>query len=259
MRATCHDLLQTSSSIFELTRDHSVHVPDSLNPAGNASVPVLVWIHGGGYISGNHQQYPSENLARNAHGELVVVTVQYRVGPFGFLAGRDVKESGALNAGLLDQELALKWVQEHISKFGGDPSRVAIYGESAGAGSVLQHVVAHAGNTQPPLFRAALPSSVFLPSQYTWDDPVSEALYQTIAAQVGCTGEEVFKCLRAADAQSIAVASAHATFAGFAGTFSFVPVIDGEFIVERPYETLLKKKINGVSVGVAWPRHCDAE
>ncbi|KZV61545.1 alpha/beta-hydrolase [Peniophora sp. CONT] len=223
----------------------NVHVPDSLNLAGNASVPVLVWIHGGGYVGGSNRMYPTENLARNADGELIVVSVQYRVGPFGFLAGRDVKEGGALNAGLLDQEFALKWVQQYISKFGGDPSRVAIYGESAGAGSVLQHVVAHAGNTQPPLFRAALLSSTFLPTQHAWDDPFPESLYQTIASQVNCTGEDVLKCLRAVDPRSLALAGAHTTFAAFVGTFPLAPVVDGDLIVERPHETLAKRTVNG--------------
>ncbi|VDC00398.1 unnamed protein product [Peniophora sp. CBMAI 1063] len=226
----------------------NIHVPDSLKLEGNTSVPVLVWIHGGGYIGGSHMMYPAENLARNAHGGLVVVSVQYRLGPFGFLAGKDVKEGGALNAGLLDQELALKWVQKHITKFGGDPDRVAIFGNSAGAGSVLQHVVAHAGNTQPPLFRAALVSSTFLPSQYAWNDPVSEALYRTIAKEVGCTGEGVLRCLRAVDPGALTLAGARATYAGFLGTFSFVPVVDGAFIVERPYKTLQRKSVNGEMV-----------
>ncbi|VDC00399.1 unnamed protein product [Peniophora sp. CBMAI 1063] len=223
----------------------NIHVPDSLNLAGNASVPVLVWFHGGGYIGGNNRMYPTENLARNAHGELVVVSVQYRLGPFGFLAGHDVKEGGALNAGLLDQEFALQWVQQYISKFGGDPQRVAIYGESAGAGSVLQHVVAHGGNTQPPLFRAALASSFFLPSQYAWDHPAPEALYHTVAKEVNCTGDDVLPCLRAVDSQALALAGVHAIYAGFLGTFSFAPVIDGDFIVERPYDTLQKRIVNG--------------
>lgn len=63
-------------------------------------------------------------------------------------------------------------VQIHL--FGGDPRRVTIWGESAGAGSVMQHLIAHRGNTQPPLFHAVMTSSTFLPSQYNYDDPVPE-------------------------------------------------------------------------------------
>ena len=61
-----------------------------------------------------------------------------------------------------------------IAKFGGDPSKVTIYGESAGAGSVLQHIVAHGGNTQPPLFRASMMDSPYLPFQYEFNDPINE-------------------------------------------------------------------------------------
>ena len=63
---------------------------------------------------------------------------------------------------------------EKIASFGGDPANVAIWGESAGAGSVIQHTVAHGGNTQPPLFRALLMNSPYLPPQYDYNDPIPE-------------------------------------------------------------------------------------
>lgn len=71
--------------------------------------------------------------------------IQYRLGAFGFLSSPEVKEHGELNAGLLDQRFALEWVQEHIAKFGGDPSRVTVAGESSGAGSVMHHALAYGG------------------------------------------------------------------------------------------------------------------
>lgn len=82
----------------------------------------------------------------NTNGnDFITVEIQYRLGAFGFLASEDVKAHGQLNAGLLDQRSALQWVQEHISKFGGDPSRVTIGGESAGAGSVMFHALGYSG------------------------------------------------------------------------------------------------------------------
>ena len=99
----------------------------------------MVWIHGGAYIfgSGAVAWYDGTQFAQ--HGDVVVVTINYRLGPFGFLHladqfGSDLAGSG--NAGILDQVAALEWVRESIAAFGGDPDNVTIFGESAGANSV---------------------------------------------------------------------------------------------------------------------------
>ena len=102
--------------------------------------PVLVWIHGGRFIfgAGSQPEFDGEGLARKG---LVVVTMNYRVGVFGFLATPELSKESGHNAsgdyGLLDQIACLHWVQKNIAAFGGDPSRVTIAGQSAGAGSVL--------------------------------------------------------------------------------------------------------------------------
>lgn len=72
----------------------------------------------------------------NNHGFLLVI-IQYRLGAFGFLSSSEVAKYGVANAGLYDMEFALEWVQEYIGRFGGDPKRVTISGESAGAGAVM--------------------------------------------------------------------------------------------------------------------------
>ena len=99
--------------------------------------PVMVWIHGGAFTSGAGAIYQGEDLARKG---VVVVTINYRLGVFGFLAHPELtKESSTQASGnyaFLDQIAALKWVQKNIAAFGGDPSRVTIFGESAGSWSV---------------------------------------------------------------------------------------------------------------------------
>ena len=90
-------------------------------------------------------------MSTNANGFISVI-IQYRLGAFGFLSSEDVKRNGRLNAGLLDQRFALHWVQDHIAKFGGDPTRVTIAGESAGAGSVMLQAMAFGGRQYVPLF-----------------------------------------------------------------------------------------------------------
>lgn len=101
--------------------------------------PVMVWIHGGAFISGSGSSASYDGASFAEQGDVVVVTINYRLGIMGFLhlgeiGGKEYEASG--NCGILDQVAALKWVQENIAAFGGDPYRVTIFGESAGAMSV---------------------------------------------------------------------------------------------------------------------------
>lgn len=244
---------QTTSSSQRLTKRETlsedclflnVYVPGpKVNP--DANLPVIFWIHGGGYQEGDGTD-PGKDLLPISGNGIVVVTVQYRLGVFGFLPGQNVKAGGALNAGLLDQQFGLQWTQQHISKFGGDPTKVTIWGESAGAGSVLQHLVANGGQTDPPLFRAAMTSSTFLPSQYAFNDPQAETLYNTVVSSTGCSNAtDTLSCLRALDANTLQATNAAISVNAFFGTFIFAPVVDGEFIRERPTVAMKEGKVNG--------------
>ncbi|KAA1475672.1 alpha/beta-hydrolase [Dentipellis sp. KUC8613] len=222
----------------------NVHVPDT--PVQQSPLPVVVYIHAGGYDAQNSSLFPVQEFVQQSNYSLISVNIQYRLGVFGFLGGQAVKDKGALNAGLLDQQLALEWVQEFISKFGGDPTKVAIWGESAGAGSVVLHTVAHGGNTDPPLFRAALANSPFLPFAYQYNDPITESLYSNIVVEANCTESvNALGCLRKVDANALATAEMSVDSSNFLGLFSFVPVVDGEFLVETPTVTLQRGRING--------------
>ncbi len=97
-------------------------------------LPVLVYVHGGSFTSGSGALPAYDGTALAARGEAVIVTINYRLGVFGFLAD-DELEDAAGNQGLLDQIAALQWLQDNIAAFGGDPGRVTIAGESAGSGS----------------------------------------------------------------------------------------------------------------------------
>ncbi|KAG1838524.1 Alpha/Beta hydrolase protein [Suillus subalutaceus] len=225
----------------------NVYTPGSevvATPGGG--LPVVVFIHGGGYIEGAASEFSGADLIIDSSYGVITVLVQYRLGLFGFLPGEAVKEGGALNAGLLDQKYALQWVQSYISSFGGDPTKVTIWGESAGAGSVLQHIVAHGGNTQPPLFTTAMTSSTFLPSQYNYNDRIPEMLYSEIVNGTNCTSSsDTLSCLRAADVNTLQTLNYDINVNGFFGTFVFVPVVDGTFILERPTVTIREGRLNG--------------
>lgn len=108
-------------------------------PRADAHLPVMVWIHGGGYQFGSGALAEYDG-ARFARAGVVLVTLNYRLGPLGFLAHPELTTEAAYhssgNYGLLDQIAALQWVQQNIAAFGGDPTRVTIFGESAGSGAV---------------------------------------------------------------------------------------------------------------------------
>jgi len=221
----------------------NVHVSGKPNPS--TKMPVVFYIHGGGYVSLSTLGMDGADLVREAGGGIVAVEVEYRLGIFGFLPGAEVKKKGALNAGLLDQQFGMQWVQKFIHLFGGDPNQVTVWGQSAGAGSVLQHLVAHGGNTQPPLFHRAMTSSTFLPNQYNFDDKVPEFLYSETVSLAGCSDtKDPFACLVAADAGLLETVNTQVCGNGFSDSFLLVPVVDGELIVERPIETILKGKLN---------------
>ena len=99
--------------------------------------PVMVWIHGGGYNEGSANEYNGIQLA--TQGDVVVVAINYRVGPFGFLDVSALGDEyrGSANNGIRDMVLALEWVRDHIADYGGDPDCVTIFGESAGGEAVL--------------------------------------------------------------------------------------------------------------------------
>ncbi|KAL0572192.1 hypothetical protein V5O48_009774 [Marasmius crinis-equi] len=242
----------------------NVAVPGSRIPS-DGDLPVVVWIPGGGYIYGNASQFQASDLVKDSQNSVVSVVMQYRLGLFGFLAGNEVKENGALNIGLLDQQFALRWVREHvrlviflfsrfsnsppasqISKFGGDPTKVTIWGESSGGGSVLEHIVAEDGQTNPGLFRSGISVSTFLYSHYEYNDEIPEGMYNEVLSQTNCSSSpDHFSCLRAVDAKVLATINNNINTAKFFLTSAFLPVIDGTFLTQRVTQALKQGKLNG--------------
>lgn len=213
-----------------------------------SKLPVLFWIHGGGYGSGNGRNDPTFFSQTTGNTNFIFVSIQYRLGAHGFLSSQAVHDDGVVNAGLLDQNQALKWVQQHISAFGGDPTQVTIFGESAGAGSVLQHLLSYGGILGNTLFSSAMLASPYLPSQYEYNGQVPTALYLQLAATLGCTGSDQFACLATVDSQKLAHASDTVSRSAPYGTWGFAPVVDGTFSQERPSQALLAKKTNDARV-----------
>jgi para-nitrobenzyl esterase len=108
--------------------------------ASTRKTPVLVWIHGGAYVGGSSNLYPLDYLSRR--GELIVVSVNYRLGVLGFMSHPALPAAHNGSVGLEDQREALRWVKRNIAAFGGDPNNVTLAGESAGAASVCMQLIA---------------------------------------------------------------------------------------------------------------------
>ncbi|KZV71509.1 alpha/beta-hydrolase [Peniophora sp. CONT] len=216
-----------------------VNVYAPLNATKESNLPVLVYIHGGGYVFGNPSSWPFEHWIHQSPN-VVIVSVYYRLESFGFLAHsafRSDSSLGDLNPGFLDQVEALRWVKKHISAFGGNPGKVAIDGESAGGSSVEQQLVANQGEE---LFQAAIAQSVYrTPPQFD----------QFVAA-AGC-GEknlkEAMACLRQASVSALSKAQDAVLLFNVTVPYNlFTPVIDGKVITQNPTKSILEGKFHKV-------------
>ncbi|KAH8797930.1 carboxylesterase [Xylogone sp. PMI_703] len=219
------------------TGDEDCLLLDILVPANpvSSNLPVMVQIHGGGYTIGSSETIaPGNSLVYQSNGSLIYVSIQYRLGAYGFLGGAEVLADGVANVGLLDQRAALNWVQRYISRFGGDPSKVTIIGGSAGGGSVTDQMILYGGMINPP-FRAAI-------AEYPWwqpfhNDSVLQRQYNLLLNTTNC-GD--LGCLRSLPAILLANATAQTYILGFDageygfGDFYYGPYVDGFIIRDLP-------------------------
>ncbi len=203
-------LRKHSRGSFSLYRDQSNYDPSSQNPSNKNNSyqkllkhqskkrlkPVMVWIHGGAFQYGEGQDWDPAKLVKQG---VVVVTLNYRLGALGFLAHPALSEDSANNVsgnyGILDQQKALRWVQNNIARFGGDPDNVTIFGESAGGLSVHTHLVSP--DSEGLFHRAIIQSGAYAlapPELSNW-----ELFGTSIAATMGCSdqaSEQTLECLR---------------------------------------------------------------
>ncbi|RDI76905.1 hypothetical protein Vi05172_g13132 [Venturia inaequalis] len=234
---TIGDLIEGISGVLGLASSEDclfldVYVPGKAMRKESAPLPVLHWIYGGAYILGSKDGlYDGYSMIEKSGGNMIVVANNYRMGAWGFLAGRSAERANATNLGLYDQRAALQWTQDYIGLFGGDKNRVTAAGESAGAGSLQHHLTAF-GGTQDPLFRQAmLQSPAFQP---IFDrDGLAEDVFKRFETQAGCTGQG-FACLAAISTERFQSASDAVVKQAPPGTFSFGPASDGHLVRQTP-------------------------
>lgn len=214
----------------------NVWVPDRARQEGSKR-PVLVWFHGGGFAFGgaNYANYTGAVIA--ALTDVVVVSMNYRLGVLGFMSANTPEAPG--NVGLLDQLLALKWVQRNIHSFGGDPDRVTLFGESAGAISVHAHIMSPMSEG---LFKRGIMLSGTMYTIDTWD-MVHESMVKgnKVANIVGCSkggtidlssnADEIVDCFRRKSADELLKAAAEG---GAPKAITFFPIYHDAFLPRMP-------------------------
>uniref|UniRef100_A0A9J8C5L1 Neuroligin 2a n=1 Tax=Cyprinus carpio carpio TaxID=630221 RepID=A0A9J8C5L1_CYPCA len=211
----------------------NIYVPTEDDIRDRRKKPVMLFIHGGSYMEGTGNMFDASVLA--AYGNVIVVTMNYRLGVLGFLSTGDQSAKG--NYGLLDQIQALRWLKENIGHFGGDPERITIFGSGAGASCVNLLILSHHSEG---LFQRAIAQSGSAIS--SWSISYQPLKYTKILARkVGCTyGEtaDLVDCLRRKNFtelvdQDIQPARYH---------IAFGPVMDGDIVPDDP-EILMQQVI----------------
>ena len=214
----------------------NVFAPDKPRPANAPKLPVMVWIHGGALVVGESDAYDPAKLVNT--GELIFVSLNYRLGYFGYLAtsGLDAEGHVAANYGLQDQQFALDWVQRNIEGFGGDPNRVTVSGESAGGLSTLSNLVSPTGYglfnrviVQSGAYALALPTLT-----------QAEAAGATVASGLGCDPADT-ACLRHASVAQILMQEA-------SPNLSITTIVDGTTLPTSINTALKSGQFNRVPV-----------
>lgn len=184
------------------------------------------------------------------------MSVNYRVGGFGFLAGSEIKQDGSSNLGLLDQRLGLEWVADNIAKFGGDPSKVTIWGESAGSISVFNQMALYNGDNTykgKPLFRAGVMDSGSIVPADPVDGVKGNDIYDAVVDAVGCSGSaDTLNCLRSVDYETFlkATTSVPSIFDYSSLALSYLARPDGVVLTESP--EILAQNGQYVSHSCSW-------
>ncbi|KZV76829.1 carotenoid ester lipase precursor [Peniophora sp. CONT] len=221
----------------------NVVTPSDIEPG--QKLPVVVWIYGGGFTTGASSTQNGSTIVEHSielNMPVIYVSLNYRNGALGFPQGSGARAAGVGNLGLQDQRLALRWVQQYISAFGGDKDKVTLWGQSAGAISISLQMLTNGGNTEG-LFHAAwmhsgapIPTGPIENGQKFWDAYLNST---------GCTdGADVFDCLRTLSTADIQSAMNKAPSA----TLDWVPREDGTFLTSQPATSVASGSVANIPI-----------
>lgn len=217
--------------------------------------PVMVWLHGGAYVLGSSSQTLYDGRRLVSHGDVVVVTVNYRLGALGFLdlssfdrAGRNFDS----NVGLRDVLAALQWVRDNIAAFGGDPRRVTLFGESAGAGIVTTLLASPAAEG---LFGAAIAQSS--PATSVYDRERAALVAKAFLDRLGVAPSESQKLLDLPMATILAASQRvfDEVPVRNPGRLAFVPIVDGDVLTDYPVKLAQEGRSHPVPLIIGTNKH----
>lgn len=233
----------TDSSVFPQGED--CLTLNVIRPKGyeNAALPVGIWIYGGAFQDGTSRN-PANNLSFIVENSVEIgkpiigVSLNYRLGGFGWLGSQELVNLGYTNVGLRDQIQAIKWVHENIQAFGGDPNHLVLWGESAGAISISK--ILSSNQLSEEYIKGAIIESgpILFPNTTSGATPARQNDYDLLVDHFNCSDEvDTLECLQNADTWELQYA-----FNGTNGVLSsalYYPYIDGEIISKSGYQTLL--------------------
>ena len=214
-----------------------INIVKPAESGGDKVFPVMVWIHGGGFNFGSPRPFSGYMLS--AYGNVIVVTVAYRLNVFGFLSTGDEALPG--NLGLWDQHIALKWIHEYISDFGGDPDNVALIGCSAGSASVVYQSI-YPGNKG--FFQRAIGMSGSITALWSFQ-PNPLINFMTFGKQLGCNTKvskgQILQCTASKPTDVIVHTLNKPENKYIKFPMDMVSSIDGHFLTADPYDIINHK------------------
>ncbi|TBU50159.1 carotenoid ester lipase precursor [Dichomitus squalens] len=224
----------------------NVWVPAGTN--STARLPVAVWIFGGGFETGSADTYDGGVIVKRSielDEPVIYVSMNYRVSAFGFIAGEEVKAEGVGNIGLEDQRVAFKWIQKYITDFGGDPERVTIWGESAGAISVALHMLTNGGDPEGLFHGAFMQSGAPIP---VGDIAKGQSEYDQLVQNTPCAdiaSPKTLECLRTLpfDVLKQAVDKSPGIISKQSLRLAWLPRVDGRFLTDTPQNLVLQGSV----------------
>ncbi|KAM0241572.1 hypothetical protein ACHAPO_001258 [Fusarium lateritium] len=233
--------------------DDCLHL-NVIRPAGaeEAKLPILVWIHGGGLVGG-YSGDPYSNLSWivdesvKMGSPIIGVSINYRLGAWGYIWSSAVDKAGEGNNGFRDQRLALQWIQENIAAFGGDAEKVTIWGQSGGARGVASQLTAFGGRDDG-LFRAAILESATgfhtnFREEEVDDAPNWDKGYKSLLKSAGCeTAKDSLQCLREVPSLELAEIIGNVSFP------VYLDIVDGDFIQDDRSELVRQEKFVRVPI-----------